>query len=211
MRYQLLGASILQSRFGSIDVLVNNAGYGLFGPLEGAANGELEAIFQTNFFGLATLTRHVLPQMRKQKSGIIINMSSIGGRIATPFAIGYYSSKFAVEGFSEALRYEVAPHGIRVKVIEPAHFKTGFLGSRLRFTSHPAYEETFNTYMKWVRREGEKAQEPTPVVDAILSASSDYSHRLRYPVGGSLLLFVHKFLPDRFWRGLNSMGMSKEP
>jgi len=198
-------------RFGSIDVLVNNAGYGLFGPLEGATDGELEAIFRTNFFGAAAAIRHVLPHMRQQKSGTIINMSSLGGRIATPFAVGYFSSKFALEGFSESLRYEVAPHRIRVKLIEPAHFKTGFFGSRLQFTSHPAYEQAFRTYMKWVRREEEKAPEPGPVVDAILRAANDQSHKLRYPVGGGLLLFTHRLLPDGFWRGLNAMGMTKEP
>lgn len=198
-------------RFGSIDVLVNNAGYGLFGPLEGAANGELEAIFRTNFLGAAAVIRHVLPYMRQQKSGTIINMSSVGGRIATPFAVGYFASKFALEGFSESLRYEVALHGIRVKLIEPAHFKTGFLGSRLQFTSHPAYEQAFRTYMKWVRREEEKAPESGPVVNAILRAANDRSDKLRYPVGGGLLLFTHRLLPDSFWRSLNAMGMTKEP
>ncbi len=198
-------------RFGSIDVLVNNAGYGLFGPFEGATNGELEAIFRTNFFGAAATIRHVLPHMRRQKSGIIVNISSLGGRIATPFAPGYFASKFALEGFSESLRYEVAPHGIRVKLIEPAHFKTGFLGSRLQFTSHPAYQQSFQTYMKWVRREEEQAPEPTPVVNAVYRAANDSSHKLRYPVGGSTLLFFHRLFPDDFWRRLNAMGMAKEP
>ena len=88
-------------QFGSLDVLVNNAGYGLFGPLEGAAQGELEAIFRTNFFGVAATIRHLLPQMRKQKSGVIVNISSLAGRIAAPFAVGYHASKFALEEFSE--------------------------------------------------------------------------------------------------------------
>ena len=86
-------------RFGLLDVLVNNARYGLFEPLEGATQGELEAIFRTNVFGAVTTIRHVLPQMRRQKSGVIVNMSSIAGRIATPFAAGYFASKFALEGF----------------------------------------------------------------------------------------------------------------
>jgi NADP-dependent 3-hydroxy acid dehydrogenase YdfG len=90
----------IQERFGTIDVLVNNAGYGLFGPLEGARDGELEAQFNTNVFGAARVIRHVLPGMRAQRSGIIVNVSSIGGRTASPFASGYHASKFAIEGLS---------------------------------------------------------------------------------------------------------------
>jgi len=110
--------------FGRIDVLVNNAGYGLFGPLEGATIEEVEIQFRTNLFGVIALIRHVMPIMRKQHSGTIINVSSIGGRTAAPFASLYHASKFAIEGFSESFRYEASLHGIRVKLVEPEHFKT---------------------------------------------------------------------------------------
>src|SRR5205823_3306480 len=91
-------------RLGPIDVLVNNAGYGLFGPLEGATAAEAEALFRTNVLGVAAVTRHVLPHMRERRTGVIVNVSSIAGRIAAPFASLYHATKFALEGLSESLR-----------------------------------------------------------------------------------------------------------
>lgn len=114
-------------RFGHLDVLVNNAGYGLFGPFEQLTATELERQYATNVFGPMNVTRAVLPVMRHQRSGHIINLSSIGGVRAYPGASGYNSTKFAMEGFSEALAQEVAPFGIHVTVVEPGYFRTDFL------------------------------------------------------------------------------------
>jgi NAD(P)-dependent dehydrogenase (short-subunit alcohol dehydrogenase family) len=199
----------VQERFGSIDVLVNNAGYGLFGPLEGANGGELEAQFSTNVFGAARVIRHVLPGMRARRSGTIVNVSSIGGRTASPFASGYHATKFAIEGLSESLRYEVSLHGIRVKLIEPSHFKTGFIARSLMFTEHPAYDVAFQNYMDWVRHEDAKAPDPAPVAEAIFKAANDRSGRLRYPVKGRLLLALSALLPDSVWRSLLAEGMTR--
>ena len=116
-------------KFGRIDVLVNNAGFGLMGAVEEATAEEVEAVYRTNVFGLLTVTRAVLPYMRKAKSGRILNISSIGGyRGAAGFGV-YSSTKFAVEGLSEALNAELAPLGIHVTAVEPGYFRTDFLDS----------------------------------------------------------------------------------
>jgi NAD(P)-dependent dehydrogenase (short-subunit alcohol dehydrogenase family) len=114
-------------RFGRIDVLLNNAGYGLMGAVEEASAAEIEAVYRTNVFGLLTVTRAVLPHMRRQRAGRILNISSIGGyRGAAGFGI-YSSTKFAVEGLSEALHAELGILGIHVTVVEPGYFRTDFL------------------------------------------------------------------------------------
>jgi NAD(P)-dependent dehydrogenase (short-subunit alcohol dehydrogenase family) len=116
------------AQFGQVDVLVNNAGYGLAGSIEEATEEEFKPVFETNVFGLIRVTRAFLPYLRRQRSGHILNLSSIGGLIGSP-GWGYYNaSKFAVEGFSEALAAELAPLGIHVTVIEPGPFRTDFLG-----------------------------------------------------------------------------------
>ncbi len=106
-------------RFGRIDVLVNNAGYGMQGSLEDVSDRDTRALFETNVFGVLSLTRAALPLMRAQRSGHIVNMSSVGGRTSAPLIGLYSATKFAIEGLSVALAGELAPHGIRVTVIEP--------------------------------------------------------------------------------------------
>jgi NAD(P)-dependent dehydrogenase (short-subunit alcohol dehydrogenase family) len=132
-------------RFGQIDVLLNNAGFGLMGAVEEASAAEIEAVYRTNVFGLLTVSRALLPHMRKARSGRILNISSIGGyRGAAGFGV-YSSTKFAVEGLSEAMHDELAPLGIHVTVIEPGYFRTDFLdASSLSVSSRkiPDYEAT---------------------------------------------------------------------
>lgn len=114
-------------RFGQIDILLNNAGFGLMGAVEETSAAEIEAVYRTNVFGLLTVTRAVLPHMRRARAGRILNISSIGGyRGAAGFGV-YSSTKFAVEGLSEALHAELAPLGIHVTVVEPGYFRTDFL------------------------------------------------------------------------------------
>lgn len=114
--------------FGQIDVLVNNAGFGYFGAVEESDESEVRSMFETNFWGLAEVTRAVLPTMRKEKSGTIVNISSIGGIVGFP-GVGYYNAtKFAVNGFSEALQKEVEPLGIHVMIVEPSGFRTDWAG-----------------------------------------------------------------------------------
>jgi NAD(P)-dependent dehydrogenase (short-subunit alcohol dehydrogenase family) len=125
------------ARFGRIDVLVNNAGYGLLSGAEEASDAELRALFEVNFFGLATVTRAVLPVMRRQRSGLIINISSTAGVFGVAGAAYYCASKFAVEGFSESLAQEVAPFGIRTLIVEPGAYRTEFFGRSLARPAQP--------------------------------------------------------------------------
>ena len=119
------------ARFGRIDVLVNNAGYGVLGAIEETTGDEVRKVFATNVFGLLAVTRAALPQLRKQHSGHILNLSSVGGYNAAGAGFGFYcSTKFAVEGLSEFLAVELAPLGIKVTVIEPGYFRTEFLESK---------------------------------------------------------------------------------
>jgi Short-chain dehydrogenases of various substrate specificities len=133
------------TRFGRIDVLLNNAGYGLISAVEEATGEEVERIYRTNVFGLLAVTRAILPQMRAQRNGRILNISSIGGyRSAAGFGV-YCSTKFAVEGLSEALHAELAPLGIHVTVVEPGYFRTDFLDSTSLSVSRaqiPDYDST---------------------------------------------------------------------
>lgn len=198
-------------RFGGIEVLVNNAGFGLFGPLEGATAEQVELQFRTNVFGAVALIRHVMPFMRARGAGTIINVSSIGGRVASPFASLYSATKFAIEGLSESFRYEASLHGIRVKLVEPAHFKTGFIGRSLLLAEHGEYGAQLRNYMEWVHLEDRKAPGPEPVAEAILRAAEDPSARLRYPVKGALILALANLLPDAIWRSLLGAGMTRRP
>lgn len=128
-----IGAAVAQAydRFGHIDVLVNNAGYGYRAAVEEGDDAEVRQLFETNFFGLVDVTKHVLPGMRARRSGVIVNLSSIAGRTA-PLGSAYYAaSKYAVEGLSGPLRLECAPLGIRVIVVEPGQFRTDFAGRSL--------------------------------------------------------------------------------
>jgi len=199
------------ARFEAIDVLINNAGYGLFGPVEGATAEEFEAIFRTNVFGTVAMIRHVLPSMRQSKSGTIINMSSVAGRIGTAFLAPYHATKFAVEGLSESLRFELESHGIKVKIVEPGHFKSDFLTRSLRWTSHGAYEPQFGNMKGWIEGSGAKAAETSEVAKVIFRAASDGSKRLRYQAGAGVLMALHALLPDGIWRKMVGAGMNRAP
>jgi NAD(P)-dependent dehydrogenase (short-subunit alcohol dehydrogenase family) len=123
-------AAAAVKRFGRIDVLVNNAGFGLLGAVEEATAEEIEAVYRTNVFGLLAVTRAVLPHMRERRSGHVVNLSSVGGYRSGPGFGIYCSTKFAVEGLSEALAGELAPLGIKVTIVEPGYFRTDFLDAR---------------------------------------------------------------------------------
>ena len=198
-------------RFGRIDVLVNNAGFGVFGPLEGISHADLAREFDVNVLGLAAVTRHVLPQMRRQRSGTIINMSSIGGLVTSPLCSAYYASKFAVEGLSDSLAYELKPHNIRVKLIEPGHFKTDFISRSLTWVSHDAYEPHASNMRAWIERGDRHAPSPEPVAEAVYRAATDRSSRLRYPVKGRLMLAMHALLPQPLWRGMMAAALMRRP
>jgi len=170
---------------------------------------QLEAQFRTNVLGAAAVIRQVLPVMRNRRSGTIVNVSSLAGRMAAPFMSAYHATKFALEGLSESLWFELSLHGIRVKIVEPAHFKTSFLERSLQRTSHPAYDAPFENYMGWVLKEAAKAPGPQPVAEAIYRAANDGSARLRYPVGGTLVRALCALVPGSVWRSLNAAGMTR--
>jgi len=174
-------------KFGSIDVLVNNAGYGTVGPMEAASEEEVRKQFEVNFFGLIEVTKAVLPQMRSQKSGVIINLSSIGGRVTLPFFSLYHASKFAVEGLTESMQYELNPFGIRMKIVEPGGFKTDFATRSLNIfdiSKAPQYQESITKFTEVMQaRMGENEQNPIDVANMIFQAATDGEERLRYLVG----------------------------
>ena len=122
-------------RFGRIDVLVNNAGYGAYGPLEAFSMDGIRRQFDTNVIGLLAVTKAVLPHMRVQGQGTVVNISSIGGKMTFPLGALYHGTKFAVEGISEALHYELEPLGIRVKIVEPGAIATDFAGRSFDFAN----------------------------------------------------------------------------
>jgi NAD(P)-dependent dehydrogenase (short-subunit alcohol dehydrogenase family) len=171
--------------FGSIDVLVNNAGYGTLGALEAASEAVIRQQFDVNVFGLIEVIKAVLPGMRKQGSGVIINVSSVGGRVTFPFCTLYHATKFAVEGLTESLQYELNPLGIRLKIVEPGGYKTNFAGRSMGFFGTggiDGYQQPYDGFM------GRLSQWPMSenlgeVADVIFAAATDGTEKLRYPAG----------------------------
>lgn len=161
-----------QSRFGRIDVLVNNAGYGYLAAVEEGEDDEVRAMFETNLFGLAALTKTVLPGMRARRKGHIVNISSVGGLVGIP-GVGYYNAtKFAVEGLSEALAGEVAPFGIRVTIVEPGPFRTDWAGTSLKTPKEAIadYAETAGARRRLIQGySGRQPGDPARAADAIIA------------------------------------------
>ena len=193
-------------KYGRIDVLVNNAGYALYGPFEATTQEQIERQFDTNVFGLMDVMREVLPVFRKQRNGVLVNVASLGGRISFPLYSIYNCTKWGVEGLTEALQYELKPLGIRVKLIEPGVIKTDFYGRSLDPVSCEALGEDYGD----VLRRGEKrlgtadptGSEPSVVARTIYRAATDGSWRLRYTVGGDarMVSILRRLLPERVFR-----------
>jgi NAD(P)-dependent dehydrogenase (short-subunit alcohol dehydrogenase family) len=189
-------------RFGQIDVLVNNAGYALMGPIEGVSKEQLERQFQTNFFGLVSTIQAVLPLMRQQGGGTIINVASIGGRLAFPMVSPYHATKWAIEGLSESISYELRPFNIQVKIIEPGGIKTNFIDRGTTWASHPDYDNLAAGVQKFMGSLNNSLPGPAGVAKTIYRAAIDRSGRLRYSPYGEAFFFLHAILPDRWWRSL---------
>ena len=173
---------------GRIDVLVNNAGIGATGPVEETDDDEAKEIFETNFFGALRVTRAVLPHMRQQRAGTIVNVSSLAGRVSPPFDGIYSASKHALEAASEALYYEVHPFGVRVLLIEPGAFETSISGSvrvARRFTEGSPYIELQQRFEQALTRlpTGGERGDAQVVAEAIYDAVNDEEPKLRYLVG----------------------------
>lgn len=173
-------------RFGAIDVLLNNAGYGSYGVLEATPMEKVERQFRVNVLGLIATTKAVIPQLRKQGHGVIINISSIGGKMSFPLGTLYHGSKFAVEGLSEALSFEMAEIGIKVKLVEPGLIKTDFGGRSFDFSndeSLTAYQSLVQKLFAGLGGMAENASEAEVVSEVIYTAATDGTEQLRYTAG----------------------------
>ena len=190
---------------GRIDVLINNAGYGSFGAVEDVEINEARRQFEVNLFGLARLVQLVLPHMRKQKEGRIINVSSMGGRLTTYFGAWYHATKYALEAFSDALRMEVSDFGIDVSLIEPGGIKTdwGIIASDKLANSAKggAYEKEAMKTAKGMKKQysGNLLSNPIVITKAISKAVNSNRPKARYLIGfmAKPLVFLHTILPTK--------------
>lgn len=170
---------------GRVDALVNNAGTLTTGAIEEFSIEEAKSQFETNFFGVARMTKEVLPIMRRQKEGQIINISSVGGLLPSPFEGFYIASKHAIEGYTESLRLEVKALGIKVSLVEPGFFKTGLFGAEMPTKSHIETYDAERNNASLVREveHRQKALNPTIVAEVVLRILNSRSPRIRYAVG----------------------------
>jgi NAD(P)-dependent dehydrogenase (short-subunit alcohol dehydrogenase family) len=171
-------------KFGRVDALCNNAGYGAMGPFEAASNEQIERQYATNVTGLMFVTREFLSHFRANQSGVIINISSVGGVAAFPLFTLYHGTKWAIEGFSESLNYELNPFGIRVKIVEPGRIKTDFGSRSMDFLRKPgltAYDDFIAKFM--ANRSAMSAAGPELVAEVIWQAATDGTDQLRYIAG----------------------------
>ena len=192
--------------FGGLDVLVNNAGYGVDGVFEAMSDDVIARQFDTNVLGLMRCTRAVIPHFRAQGRGTIVQIASVGGRVTFPLYSIYHATKWAVEGFSESLQYELEPLGIRVKIIEPGAIKTDFYDRSREFIMRddlrPAYGAFVGKVEKVSQEAGAKAVGAEVVADVIFRAATDGKAKLRYPIAypANLLLPLRRLTSDGVFR-----------
>lgn len=196
--------TFIKVNYGRMDVLVNNAGYAVGGFVEDIPLINWQEQMDTNFFGLVAMTRAVLPIMREQGSGTIINVSSVSGRMGFPGYAPYAASKFAVEGFSEALRLEMMPFGVNVVLVEPGSYRTdiwqkGF--ETIHAPANSAYRAKLEAVLRYSKQSAAGAPNPQEVAELIVRIAGLKKPKLRYPIGkgASLLILGKNLLP---WRAL---------
>lgn len=183
-----IDAAVTESlaRFGRIDVLLNNAGYGAYGPLEATPIDRVRRQFDVNVIGVLATTKALLPHFRSQRSGTIINVSSIGGKMTFPLGSLYHGTKFAVEGLSESLHFELLPLGVRVKLVEPGMVKTDFAGRSFEFNNDPSltdYQPLVASLLSALGPMAENASVPELIAETIFCAATDGADRMRYEAG----------------------------
>lgn len=190
-------------KYQSIDVLVNNAGYAVYGPFEATTPAQVTRQLNTNLVGVMDVTRESLPVFRRQRGGVLVNVTSMGGRLGFPLYSVYNSTKWAVEGFSEALQYELKPLNIKVKVIEPGVIKTDFYDRSLDKAEcsavMDAYGDILQRGQKYMQETAMRTGiEPRIVARAVYHAATDTSGRLRYPVGPDAfqVSLLRRLLPE---------------
>ena len=185
-------AKIMEEK-GRIDTLVNNAGWGMWGTVEDVSIEEFKQQFETNFFSIIRMIQKVAPIMRKQKSGNIVNVSSVAGRIGFPVSPAYISSKFALEGLSECLRFELGPFGINVIIIEPGVIKTNFFDSMKmakKSNSDSVYNEITSKVVSCVKMMAEMGTESKEVANTIIKSINAENPLPRYIVGNDAMMFL---------------------
>lgn len=190
--------------FGKIDVLVNNAGYSVDGVFEAMDDEVIERQFNTNVFGLMRVTREIIPHMRKAGNGTIIQVSSMGGRLTFPLYSIYHGTKWAVEGFSESLQYELSQFNIKIKIIEPGSIKTEFYGrSRVKVEpiNLPVYKKFVEKCEVVSQGSGSSGHSPNVVAKKIFEAAKTNTGGLRYPVGSPapMLALLRKLIPESWF------------
>lgn len=170
---------------GKVDVVVNNAGYGTVGPLEGTSDEELHRIINTNLVGVIQLTKAFIPHFRENKAGIFITISSIGGLVAYPFFSLYHATKWAIEGWTESMAFELNRLGIQIKTVQPGPTKSEFVGRSLVIPEHPSYEHLFEGFRKmfFSKEVLDNMAAPESVSEVIYEAATDGQNRLRYLSG----------------------------
>ena len=176
-----------------IDVLVNNAGYGMWGTVEDLSVDEFKEQFETNFFSIIRLIHKIAPIMRKQGSGDIVNISSVAGRIGFPVSPAYISSKFALEGLSESLRFELMPFGVNVIIIEPGVINTNFLNSMKmaeKSNKNSEYNEITEKVISGVKMMAEMGTHPNEVANTVVKALKEEKQLPRYVVGNDAMMFL---------------------
>lgn len=192
--------------FGKIDVLLNNAGYGAFGALEAFPRENVVRQFNTNVIGLLDVTRGILPHFRKNKDGIVINISSIGGKMAFPLGSLYHGTKFAVEGISEGMYYEMQAIGCQVKIVEPGAIATDFAGRSFDFQNNESlqeYQDITGKLMSGFESALGNASQPVVVAEVVYQAATDGSDQLRYTAGDDAVRLTEnrKKLDDETFMG----------
>jgi NAD(P)-dependent dehydrogenase (short-subunit alcohol dehydrogenase family) len=192
------------TRFGRLDAVVNNAGFAVDGIFEGADDATIRRQFETNVFGLMRVTRAAIPVMRRQGRGTLVQVSSMGGRVTFPLYSIYHATKWAVEGFSESLAFELRPFGIRIRLVEPGAIRTDFYGRSREPIVAPAdagYDEMVTRCEAISMAGGQRGSGPDVVADMIIRAILDRGWRLRYPVAppAPLLVALRKVLPEAWF------------
>jgi NAD(P)-dependent dehydrogenase (short-subunit alcohol dehydrogenase family) len=189
-------------KFGKIDVLLNNAGYGSYGILEATSEQAIRMQFDVNVIGALMVSKEVIPHMRKAGTGVIINISSMGGKVAFPLGTLYHGSKFAVEGMSEALSFELAAIGVKVKMIEPGMIKTNFEETTMKNMaidpSQTEYSQFLEKFMAGMQQAASQSSESIIVAEKIYEAATDGKDQLRYIAGADAeqIIAARKALED---------------
>jgi short-subunit dehydrogenase len=201
----VVGIQEILEKEGRIDILINNAGYGSYGALEDVSIEEAKYQFEVNIFGLARLTQLVLPQMRKQKGGRIVNVSSIGGSMGEPHGAWYHATKYALEGLSDSMRLELKQFDIDVVIIKPGAILTEWNSiardNLMKVSGNTAYKSLAQKHFKMLERADAQGSQPIVVAKTILRASLATKPKTRYATGkgAKMILFLRGILSDRMF------------